>query len=329
MITLLQGRWPYWLPRLHFAWLLLVFGELVAWQNASNHSVLDWLAVALIYVALAAALLDGIVRLQVGDWRRLLLVAGVFGLGHGTLISLAAVDTQDLSLELIFRPLGVQVLMFLLAFGSFRLLSRGDSTGPRELALAALTGLGWGIWVRWFPALEGVNISSPGFGSSVASLTIMLVIGAVLPHFWRFSIEKMESDDWLLSPLEWGAVGGVLGVTLLLRTGYVDALGLTVSISILLIIGVMVVFTRGAQRRHLLASFTPPNLPRVLGWVLLLVPFIALGGLGYNLPDSNQGTPWHANLLFGMIAVFGVAWVPLISLLQGFSALVQLSREGY
>ncbi|HLA42877.1 MAG TPA: hypothetical protein VJZ27_05550, partial [Aggregatilineales bacterium] len=126
MLQIFRQRWT---ARLLFALLLLIAGEVIAWQDAAGYDIPDWLAVAVIYVALGAIILDLMVRFHASDTASVILIAGVFGLAHGTLISLATVQNDNLAIDLAFRALGLEVWMFLLAFLAFRQLAGGKNAG--------------------------------------------------------------------------------------------------------------------------------------------------------------------------------------------------------
>ena len=328
MITLLQGRASFWLPRIHFSLVLLIFGELVAWQNASDYAPLDWLAVLAIYLGLGALLLDTIVRFFATTLPSLMLVAGLFAIIHGTLITLAAVQTENLPQNLGLRALGVMPMMFLLAYGSFRLLSSGEATGFFAFIIAAAVGFGWGTWARWFAEVDHVFVTAPEFSASFPYVIGALFLVSIFPFVYR-KPEPMEIADWMLTPVEGAVAVGVLVVAFVLRSsdGYIDTLGTGIAMALLLMILFMLVATRTSRRGIPLWKITPPKNPLLLGWWIILLPFAGLAWLGFNLVDGDD--PLHANIFFGVILVFGVVWLPLISTWLGISAMSRLTREGF
>jgi hypothetical protein len=48
MLNLNRQRLLTWIPRVGFGLLLLVFGEMVAWQHAHQYDASDWMAMAAI-----------------------------------------------------------------------------------------------------------------------------------------------------------------------------------------------------------------------------------------------------------------------------------------
>jgi hypothetical protein len=326
MLGLLDGQYRFWLPRLHFGAVLLVFGELIAWQNAASYSVLDWLAISLIYLALGAILLDLVVRWNINNFTSLLLVGGLFGLTQATLISLAATQANFLARALVFRPLGMEVIAFLLAFLSFRLLISGEATGLFAFLIALGIGALWGIWVRWFAVWEEVLIPYPDFAPSSMATILGLVGIGVLPLLLPKTPE-MTVQDWKLTPYEAAAAGIVLLVAFVLRMEYIGDLPLTLSLSLAGMIVFMLFFTRNARRGNLLEKVTPPRPPLIIGWLILLIPFAIMGALGYLLVGEGP-VPVHANALFAIMAFAGILWLPLISVMVGFGLLIQMGREG-
>ena len=180
-----------WIPRVGFGLLLLVFGELVAWQYASQYDAFDWMALIGLYFAMGAILLDVIVRWHIQDWLGLLLIAGIFGLTESTLISARLFD--NLPISLVFYGTGLETIMFLLAFGAFLYLSTARSASAWLVGLAAVVGLGWGIWVRAYPELEHVQQSVPSLDTALPAVVIALLgnllVLFVVPHPKRCRIK--------------------------------------------------------------------------------------------------------------------------------------------
>lgn len=314
-----------WLYRLHFAFVLLMGGELIGWQEASTYQLQDWGLVFLIYLAIGALLLDLIQRWNLNDVKSLLLLAGIFGLTEGLLISLAPREADNIGVGLIFRPMGLQVLMFLLAFWLFRLIHSGEATGFFDFLLMALVGAAWGIWVRWFPELEFEHIPSPELGASLPYVVFALFVAGIMPIFFRPQIRS-----WELSFYELAAVLVILGVTLILRLndGYIPVLALAIAALVIGFIVAMLYFTRDSRQNSLLTSITPPKRPFIIGWLILLFPFAALAWLLYEISDVSQ-TPVQADILFTGITLFGVLWLPLVSTWLGYLNLVDVFRESY
>lgn len=86
--------------------MLLAISEIVMWQNPPAHSLLEWATRAVLYVALAAILIDVTVRFQAHEIAALGLVCGLYGLVCGTIVTHNALNALPISL--IVRALGLQ-----------------------------------------------------------------------------------------------------------------------------------------------------------------------------------------------------------------------------
>lgn len=319
-----------WIPRLYFGVLLLIFGELIAWQQASTFNVLDWAGLLLIYLAIASIILDLMMRFHVSNLQSIFLVAGVYAAARAALLSVIHLDSLErFAIDLVFLPMGLQALMFLLALGSFYLLASGEATGPTAFGIALAVGFGWGTWTRWSPALESVNIIAPTWDESLPYVVMALVVGGLVPLVLHPALE-MHQDDWLLTPYEAVLAGLILLVTLILRIseGQIDILAVGI-ISLLLIgLGFMLNFTVHLRPLAPFKNITPPQAPLILGWLLILVPFTLAAWGGYNLSDGEE-VPFQALTLFRALLLFGVLWLPVISTWMGANIITQMTREGY
>ncbi len=315
-----------WLPRLGFALLLLCFGELVAWHQASTYSMPGWLAVAAIYIALAAITLDLLARWHMQEWLSAFLVAGIFGIGQSSLVTLAL--DQNLPLSLALFGTGVQTLMFLLAYGSFRLLYTGKHIGYALYLLPPVVGLAAGIWTRWLPELESVQLLVPEFDDTLP-YTLFGLLACALLVFYMPLPEKITREDWMLMPMEMGISGGVLLVTLILRLdgNHLSTTGLVISGAVVGILGLMLWFTHQISTNEFRLLVQPePNL--LIRWVLMLFPFVLMGWVGYHLPSEN-GNAIQSTVLFWVLVIFGVLWLPLVSVWIAMRAFTELLRQEY
>lgn len=324
----LSERGAAWGARASFAALLLVCSEWIVWQTPTRFGPLDWLGLAALYLALAAASLDLIARFGVREPLGLLLVAGLYGLLNATLIS--AVTARDLPLSLLGRPLGAQPLAFLAAFGAFRVLSSGRATGPLDFLIALGGGLAWGVWMRWFPLVADEPVPAARSGEALTALTILLVACGVLrailppgsPH---------RAQGWRLTAPEGALAGGVLAAALALGAAR-DAIDGT-AVSLVIALGsflVALLYTSALLRgpASLLDAVTPPHRPNLVAWLVLIVPFLVAGWIGYHLPGDGVSSP-QSDLLFGGLTVFALVWPPLVSALIGARVVATLAREGW
>src|SRR5207253_2935596 len=92
-----KQRLPFWGLRLVFGVMLLTLSELVMWQNPPVHSLVDWPILLLLYVAIAALMIDLLVRFQARELPGLLLVSGICGLVISIVISHSAFDNPPYS----------------------------------------------------------------------------------------------------------------------------------------------------------------------------------------------------------------------------------------
>lgn len=326
MIELIRERLSGWGTRLSFGALLLVFSEWVVWQKPTTYSALDWLALAAIYLALAAAALDLMSRLNIGDFPGLLLLAGLYGLVNGTLVS--HIIARDLPSSLLVRPLAAQPLAFLGAFASFRILASGRATGPLEFLIALVSGLVWGVWVRWFPTASQQALPQAEIETALSALAPLLlgcgVLRSVLPPAAIYT-----NDDWQLVRAEWVVVGAALLAALGVGgvQGTINDLALVLCLTLSSMIGMMLYMIWTLRRGvSLLAPLTPPRRPNIAAWMVLLPPFLLAGWIGYRL-GGGGGDSRLGDILFALLAVAGVIWPPTISVIIGMRAFISLARK--
>lgn len=327
MLEMLRERGTGWGTRFSFAVVLAGFSELIVWQTPTTFSALEWIGLAAVYLALAAVILDLMTRFHVNDIFSLLLIAGVYGLVDATLIS--RITTQDLPISLIVRPLSAQPLAFLAALAAFQILASGRATGPLDFVVALGIGLVWGVWVRWFPVVSDQPVPGVEIGTALIVLAVWLlaclVVRRALPP-----ADIYQPDDWLLTPLEWLVSGGALGIALAVGVARdaipQDDLGIVVGLLTFLI--TMLYATRVLRRgASYLGTITPPRRPNPAAWLILVVPFLVAGWIGYRLPGSGDSSV-QSDILFGALTGFGLLWPPAVSTLIGVKAFIQLSREG-
>ncbi len=327
MLEHLRERGTGWGTRLSFGLVLLVFSEWIVWQTPTTFNALEWIGLAAVYLALAAIMLDLLARFNASDIFSLFLIAGVYGLLDATLIS--HITTRDLPISLIVRPLGAQPLVFMAALAAFQILTSGRATGPLDFLAALGIGLAWGIWVRWFPVVSDEPVPSVEIGTALAALGIWLV-ACLVTRLVLPPADIYQPEDWLLTPLEWLASGGTLLVALVVGVARdtipSDDLGIVVGLITFLL--VMLYATRLLRQGTLvLRSITPPRHPNPAAWLILLVPFLVAGWIGYRLPGSGDSSV-QSDVLFGALTGFGLIWPPAVSTLIGVKAFIQLTRRG-
>src|SRR5512143_1475373 len=102
----IRERLPIWGLRLILGIILMTIAELVMWQNPPAHAWIDWPLLLILYVALAAILMDLTVRFQAHGLGPLLMISGLGGLISATIINRSAFATLPYSL--IAQGMGLQ-----------------------------------------------------------------------------------------------------------------------------------------------------------------------------------------------------------------------------
>jgi hypothetical protein len=326
MLERIRERWTGWGARLSFAALLLVFSEGVVWQRPTEYTAQEWIALGALYLAFAALALDLFVRLRVNEIFSMFLLAGLYGLVNGTLIN--HVISTDLPLSLLVRPMAAQPLAFIAAFGAFQLLSSGRATGPVDFGIAALAGLVWGVWVRWFPVISDDPVPAAEIGDAILVLLVAGVAVMVL-RFLLPPIEIFRRDDWQLLLPEWILMAAIPAGALIY--GYAQGQITDPALLALAFLGSFIstlLWATARLRREssLLDSITPPRRPNPAAWLILLIPFLLAGWIGYSLPGDGDSSI-QSDILFGALIGFALMWPPAVSALSGLRAYLQMERR--
>jgi hypothetical protein len=215
------------------------------------------------------------------------------------------------------------------ALAAFQILTSGRATGPLEFLIALGVGLMWGVWVRWFPVVSDEHVPAAEIGPALLALGIGLAAcGAI-----RVSLPPAgpyNREDWLLTPVEWALSGGALVAALGIGVARDDIsrAGLGVVLTLIAFILIMLYTTLPLrQKKSLLDGITPPRRPNLAAWLLLIVPFLLAGWIGYHLPGSGESSA-QSDLLFGALTGVGIVWLPVVSSVIGVRAFIQLAREG-
>jgi hypothetical protein len=328
MVEQLRERWTGWGTRLSFAALLLVFSEWVVWQTPTTFSALDWGGIAAVYIALAAISLDLIERFQVNEVFSLLILAGLYGVVNGTLIS--HVTTNDLPFSLVIRPLAAQPLAWIGALAAFRLLASERASGPVDFGVALIIGLVWGIWVHWFPLKTEESIPTVKIAPALIALAVGLTacgaIRRVLPP-----ADIYRREDWRLTRVEGALMGAILWAALVI--GFAQEAISATALLVIAVLGGFMAFmlnltVRVRRKTSLLEPITPPRRPNMAAWLVLVAAFLLAGWIGYRLPGSGDHSI-QGDLLIGALTGYGIVWLPGVSALIGVRVFVQLAREGW
>lgn len=316
-----------WTPRLGFTLLLLTFSELITWYDAHHYSLFDWLAIIVIYLALAAISLDLIARWYSQEWLNVLIVGGIYGIVQSGLVTLGLY--QDLPISFLLHATGAQTVMFVLAYGAFRFLYTGKLPELWFYGIAPLVGLAGGIWTRWLPELDSINQPVPELGETLP-YTVIALIACALVVFYLILPDEVEREDWLLLPMEWAIAGGLLVVTLILRldSGAISTWGLVMAGAVASMLGLMLWFIKSVFPTAEFKLALEPDGRLLTRWIVMFIPFSVAVWIGYQLP-GNDGSSIQSNILFILLAIFGAVWLPLVSIRVSFRAFIELSKEEY
>ncbi|NPV67805.1 MAG: hypothetical protein HPY64_11715 [Anaerolineae bacterium] len=315
-----------WGMRLLAGLTLLVFSELV-WLS---HDLLaveagTWATLAALYLLLGALVVDLLARFRVGELFGWLAVAGLYGLLQGALVTATAF--QSLPFSLVTRPLGLHTLgsgMLGLAFVYWQL--RGGWTARRAVLLAA-GGLAWGVWVRWSPLLPAGSFPVPAFPLAAAVAGGGLaVLGGLARLVRRLDVQPA---DYCLHPWEWLLVAAGLLAAFWRAAGLAE-----IGIAEAAILGglagyllVLLFLLRGEARVPFLERALPKQGGGGQVLVLAVVIWLAAGWLGYALPGAGpDGLPLRA--LTTGLTLFGILWLPALSVALGLRIFTRLFREG-
>jgi hypothetical protein len=310
----------------HFllASLLAFCSEIVLWTNPPTRGVLDWLLLALGYLALSALLLEIAERYRVRNAYGLLLLAGIYGLLNGLILNphSALIDTPR---TLITRSMGAHALAGLFALVLFFALSSGLRSRRGlliALGVVLFVGVGWGTWARWSPPVfESLPESAP------ETLLIYAGAGAVLIALALAAVRRSTSPTSLrLNPRGWAFTLLVLfGLTVFhLLRGEVDGLSLSIIIT-LSAFSVMILWFHKRKKGSTLLDGLANATPNWLSFVILLVAFAIGGTVGYGVP-RGEGNSDPLALLGALFTAYGLIWLPAISLVLGARAFSRQTR---
>jgi hypothetical protein len=308
----IKERLPVWGLRLILGVMLLTLSELVMWQNPTTHTALDWAALLVLYIALAAILMDLTVRFQANSIPSLLLVSGLYGLVSSAIINHNAFVSLPYSLV-------VQALAMQTGAGFYGLLlyvsvMRGRQVQPLHVAGAALLGAIWGIWVHWYPLRSAANVVPVSIETATlyivpAMVLVGLLIVGIAPRFRFFREEQLELTWW-----EAIAVGVPLFAALVV--GMLQALIPFEWLLVMVGVGAFIVWALSNGRHgydpSILAeaTFAAPN---PVTYIILAVAFLVAGTLSYGLV-TDQDSPVGIGVYLIILAC-GAAWLPGSSLL--------------
>jgi hypothetical protein len=322
-----------WLIRLLLAALLAFGSEVLLWTNPTGRPVLEWLFLIPGYIALSAILLDFIPRYRANDIFGLLVLAGIYGLGASLLLNPQSM-LADMPRTLVTRVMGAHAQLAAQMLLLLRLVTGGERREVQRWLLVGcgVVGLAWGIWVRWWPVLDGG-------AQEAVPLTTMLALGgaslALLIGLLAYTARRTDGltpDSLRLARTEWG----VVSLTLLALFGVrmfqsVFDGGTAVIIGLLLTLCWAILWFRGRSKgRTLLDGHLPIRLIPT-GWLVAAIAlFVGVSIFAYNLPLIQLGEINQQTLIGLGFTAYGLAWLPTVSLrlgLQAYLRQIEASRQ--
>jgi hypothetical protein len=315
-----RERLPIWGLRLILGVILMTLAELVMWPNPPARAPFDWPVVLVLYVALAAILMDLTVRFQAHGIATILLVSGLCGLVSGAMINRSTFSALPYSL--IAQGLGLQTGAMLFGLLLYVSILRGKQVNAVQIAAAIALGALWGIWVHWSPLRSSarwglVPIETAQLYMLPALLLIGVLVAVAAPRF-RFFREKQMELAW------WEAIVAGAPLFVALIVGMLQSAIPFLWMIAVIAIGGFIVWTlfqsRGGYEPSILAEalFAAPN---TITFIVLAIPFLMAGTIAYNFvtdADSPVGI-----VVYLIVLACGFAWLPGASILLMLQVLRQ------
>jgi hypothetical protein len=310
----------------HFllASLLAFCSEIVLWTNPPSRGILDWLLLALGYLALSALLLEIADRYRIRDAFGVLLLAGIYGMLSGLILNPQStlIDTPR---TLITRAMGAHALGGLFAlvlfFTLFSVL-RSRRAQLFALVIALIVGIGWGAWARWSPPVfESLPETQP------ETLLLYASAGVILIALALFAVRRSApAANPRLTPRAWGfTLLILLGLTAFhLLRAEIDGLSLSIIVT-LSAFSIMILWFHKRKKGSTLLDGLANNAPNWTAFVLLVVGFCVGGVAGYGLPRA-EGNNDPIALLGALFTAYGLIWLPAVSLVLGARAFSRQAR---
>lgn len=321
-----------WDVRLLLAACLMLGSEILLWNDPLNRSFAAWLVLLPGYIALAALLIDVMVRHKVRDFLGLMTVSGVYGLLNALLLN-PAETLFDVPRTLVTRATGAHSLLGLEMLILFLALTGGGGrrAGARRLrwalvAGAAGVGVAWGAWVRWSPEQADITYTLTPYPTMmlIGAVGVLVVAGLAFVMFRRSA--AIQPEHLQLTLRESALVGLVLILIALLRLAqnvYTSGAAIFLVAVLLSLCAAMIWFRRNTRHPMLLADHFPM---KPLPWIWLILAVAVLfwtAVFAHNVP--RLGTPTFDQGIFvaAGFALYGLAWLPTVSLILGVRAYIR------
>jgi hypothetical protein len=308
-----------WLLRLVLAVCLGFASEVLLWTDSTRGGWL-WLPLIPGYVVIAAVLLDLMVRFQVRELFGLLLLAGVYALLISWTLN-PVVTLQEIPIHLMTRVMGAQFMAGAAGLGLFAVLLRDRPPKVTLIALSALAGAFWGVWVAGYPLVLDDPARLVPLNRMLATGIIGLAL--VLAGGWVITcVADVTSRMLRLTRLEWAVVVAVLGAMLamwtLFEASVVNAAGGIITLLVYCVLALW--FQANPNAPTWLDRLLPV---RIVGWPWLLVSaivFLTAGVWTFQLPPPTAEAPGALAALSIAFGTLGLMWLPAVSLVLGLRA---------
>jgi hypothetical protein len=312
-----------WGVRMLLAAAFFFGSEILLWTNPTGRPSADWLIILPLYLLLATVILDIFSRYRLRDFAGVMTLAGIYSLINSLVIN---PDTSliEIPRTLVTRVTGAHTLLGLEMLILFLALT-GQNFRRVALFGASIVGLAWGTWVRWSPLETQVTYET-------ASLETMLILGiggaVVILLFAAFAFfrgKTLTPQSILLNNRHWMFIGLVFFGLVLLRIaqGTVDVSALGLTGLILALCWAILWFRRGTKLSPMLEDHLPVRPPSFLWIVAVFALLFASGVFAYNQPLTRLGEINQLTLVVYGFTLYGLAWLPAVSLLIGLRAYVR------
>jgi nicotinamide riboside transporter PnuC len=308
--------WHAWSLRLIFGAALMIFSEIIMWEDPTAHTIPEWIGRAVLYLALAALIVDLAIRLQVREIAGLAMLSGLYGLLSGILINHDALI--GLPLGLIVHALGLQTGAALYALLFFVTVMKGHQPTRLEIVIAVAIGVLWGIWLKWYPAQPSVGWEP----TTIETATLYLIGGAVivggLLALTAPTFRVVRESDLALKLWEWPIVIIPLAIALvlgLLNTEIIPLGPLLIAVVVGAVMVVALLIQRVPNEPSIMAEMLF-SLPNPFTFVILSVAVLLAGTFSATIigddPNSIIGSATYI-----LIGAIGSLWLPVASAVIG------------
>ncbi len=315
-----------WLIRLLLAVLLALGSEVLLWTDPPARPLVQWPLLFFGYGVIATVLLDLMVRFNVRDLSGLMLTAGIYSLLSALLLN-PKTTLYDVPFTFVSRVSGAHSLLGLEMLFVFMALTGGHRRYLWRVNLVGgvVVGAAWGTWVRYAPAfLERVH--------APVELSVMLLWGllgiaatALITAIIYRRVHRIQPVDMQLSVEQWAVMSVILAGLGFVRIaqGALGPSALLLSV-IILFITVMIQWFRRSTTLPTILDGHLPVLPMRWPRIALLVGVLLwTATLTYALPIVGTETVNQLNFIVSGFTLYGLAWLPSVSLLLGVRAYIR------